>query len=278
MSNVLLLPRLSNAGVTRCMDDLERLGCDFGKLDQDRRHTEYQAWIWYAPGGGSISPELVQEIHENVTAIAKDNGYPDKASDKQKSSFDVQVAKWFAQHPHLGSAELLRDDVWSYIACILLQEFVIWRFSARQRARFAGGVRNTFQRLWMRGRTLDQGEGVGPDRWRFLESLSEDALVQVFERAAIASDARLTQALANGWVATAGRIGRGRMEDVMRRTTKLLRLRNQIIDLTSLAPEDLDSEVERAFWRSSDGFVQKEKPGEKPGDGRSLASGDSPVT
>lgn len=42
----------------------------------------------------------------------------------------------------------------------------------------------------------------------------------------------------------------------MRRATKLLRLRNQIIDLSFLTPEELYREVERAFSRSSEGFVE----------------------
>ncbi|SLN77668.1 hypothetical protein OCH7691_04496 [Oceanibacterium hippocampi] len=227
-------------------------------MELDRRLTEYEAWIWYAPSGGSVSPELVAEIQAKMTAIAKRHGYPGRASDRQKSAFDVEAAKWLAGHPQLASPELLRDDLWAFLSCIMLQELVVWRYSARQRARFAGGVRNTFQRLWMRGRTLDLGEMAGARRWHLLEGLSEDAMVQIFERASIASDARLARAIATGWLNTADRIGRERMEDVMRRATKLLRLRNQIIDLTFLPTEDLGQEVERAFTRSSEGIPQRE--------------------
>ena len=230
----------------------------------DRRLTEYKAWIWYAPSGGSVSPELVAEIHAEMTAIAERHGYPSQASDRQKSAFDIEAAKWFAEHTQLASPELLRDDVWAFLSCVMLQEVVVWRYSARQRARFAGGVRNNFQRLWMRGRTLDLGETEGDTRWRLLEGLSEDALVQIFERASIASDAKLARAIAEGWLNTADRVGRGRMEDVMRRATKLLRLRNTIIDLTFLEPEDLMTEVQRAFTRSSEEIRQIHNAVEKP--------------
>ena len=258
MSNVRLLPRLNDIGVMRCMEDLERLTEKKAELMRlDRRRNEYEAWTWYAPSGGSVSPELVGEIQREMTAIAKLHGYPRRASDRQKFAFDVEAAKWLAGHSCLASSELLRDDVWAFLTCVMLQELVVWRYSARQRARFAGGVRNTFQRLWIRGRTLDLGEKVGERRWELLEGLSEDAMVQIFERASIASDARLAQAIARGWVNTANRIGRERMEDVMRRATKLLRLRNQIIDLTFLSLEDLSNEVERAFDRSSEGITQR---------------------
>lgn len=273
MSNVRLLPRLNDIGVMRCMEDLERLSDDEAELmGVDRRQSEYEAWIWYAPSGGSVSPELVAEILAEMTAIAKRHGYPGRASDRQKVAFDVEAAKWLAGHPQLASPELLRDDIWAFLSCVMLQELVVWRYSARQRARFAGGVRNTFQRLWMRGRTLDLGDAAGEERWRLLEGLSEDAMVQIFERASIASDAQLARAIAAGWLETADRIGRARMEDVMRRATKLLRLRNQIIDLTFLSPEELSKEVERAFARSSEGIPQADDKAGGPDQKRPIIS------
>lgn len=259
MSNVRLLPRLNEVGVLRCMEDIEHLSeakSDLMRLD--RRLHEYRAWIWYAPSGGSVSPELVAEIRAEMMTIAKRHGYPGRAEDKQKSAFDVDAAKWLAGHPYLASPELLRDDNWAFLSCVLLQELVVWRYPVRKRARFAGGVRNTFQRLWMRGRTLDLGQVADQGRWSLLESLSEDAMVQIFERASIASDAQLSKAIAVGWLQTADRIGRVRMEDVMRRATKLLRLRNQIIDLTFLSSEELCKEVERVFARSSEGIPERE--------------------
>jgi hypothetical protein len=241
------------------MEDIERLLDNEEELmDVDRRRSEYEAWIWLAPSGGSVSPELVEEILAQMTAIAKQHGYPGRASEKQKSTFDIEAAKWLAGHPQLASPELLRDDIWAFLSCIMLQELVVWRYSARQRARFAGGVRNTFQRLWIRGRTLDLGDSEGKERWQLLEGLSEDAMVQIFERASISSDAQLSRAIATGWLDTADRIGRARMEDVMRRAAKLLRLRNQIIDLTFLSAEDLEREVQRVFARSSEGVPERE--------------------
>ncbi|MEP3428355.1 MAG: DUF6339 family protein [Roseibium sp.] len=235
------------------MEDLERLSEDGAELlGVERRQSECEAWIWYAPSGGSVSPELVTEIKDGLTAIAKLHGYPERASERAKAAFDIEAAKWLATHRQSASPEFLRDDVWAFLSCVILQELVIWRYSARQRARFAGGVRNTFQRLWMRGRTLVQGEAAGAERWKLLEDLSEDAMVQIFERASIASDATLARAIATGWVATSDRIGRARMEDVMRRATKLLRLRNQVMDLTFLGHDELKKEVDCAFSQSSE--------------------------
>jgi hypothetical protein len=51
----------------------------------------------------------------------------------------------------------------------------------------------------------------------------------------------------------AEKIGRGSMEPVMRRATKLIRLKNEIIDLSGLPDAELDALVTSAFelaWES----------------------------
>jgi hypothetical protein len=114
--------------------------------------------------------------------------------------------------------------------------------------RFEGGPRNAIQRLWMRGSTLDRGPGH-EDRWGLVNALSEDAMVQIFERASLSGEPRLARAIAEAWVVTAGRIGRSRMEDVMRRATKLVRLRNEIVALAFLSDHVLLAEIQSIFDR-----------------------------
>ncbi|WP_191236402.1 DUF6339 family protein [Cobetia marina] len=252
MTGIKLLPRLSPLGVEKCLSSLQDQTDGYLEpgVSLDHRLKAYEAHIWYAASGGSVDRALVEEIMGKVSDIAHDCGYPAPATDHKRASFDTQVAAYFGQHPDLGGGELLRDDVWAFMSCVLLQEFTIWRYSVAQKARFAGGVRNTFQRLWVRGRTLD----LGPEyekRWHLLGILSEDAMVQIFERASIASNARLARAIAIAWEAAADRIGRGRMEKVMRHATKLIRLRNQVIDLSYLSEEALTAEINSAFTQAS---------------------------
>ena len=75
-------------------------------------------------------------------------------------------------------------------------------------------------------------------------------MVQIFERASLSSEPHLAQAIADGWVRTAESIGRSRMEDVMRTATKLIRLRNEIVNLSALAPEDLIAQIDEAYQRA----------------------------
>lgn len=248
MTGAILLPRLSPVGVDKCLTALreESDGYLQSGTNLDQRLKAYEAHVWYAASGGSVDRLLVGRIMGSVDTIARKCGFPEKATDLQKAAFDKRVAAYFGMHPDLGGGELLRDDVWAFMSCVLLQEFVIWRYSSDQKDRFAGGVRNTFQRLWIRGRALDLGE-ASEDRWRLLKALTEDAMVQIFERASIAGDARLSRALAAAWLTTAEQVGRGPMEGIMRQATKLLRLRNQVIDLAFLSDAQLDAEVCSVF-------------------------------
>ncbi|TJZ84868.1 hypothetical protein [Paracoccus hibiscisoli] len=248
----ILLPRLTPMGVDKCIEDLRNAApfrSDLSINVEDRLRS-HEAYIWYGASGGSVNTNLLEAITIEIGRIARGQAFPSPASERQKTAFDQEVAKFLGAHPDLGGGEALRDDVWACMTCVLLREFAQWRFSSDQKARFAGGVRNTFQRAWMRGRTLDLGKKA-PERWQLISSLSEDAMVQIFERASIASDARLARALGIAWVGTSKKLGRGRMEDVMRRAIKLLRLRNQVVDFAFLSDADLSREMSTIFKQVS---------------------------
>lgn len=72
-------------------------------------------------------------------------------------------------------------------------------------------------------------------------------MVQIFERASIGGNPPLAIAVAEGWLRTAEKIGRGPMEAIMRSATMVLRVKNQIIDLAYLPPEELGLIVTEAF-------------------------------
>jgi len=80
-----------------------------------------------------------------------------------------------------------------------------------------------------------------------VRSLSEDAAVQIFERASIAGSRLLAMTMAEEWVSMAAKIGRSRMEPIMRRATKLIRLRNEIVDIAGLSSEARGALVASCF-------------------------------
>ena len=242
--NVLLLPRLTLLGVSKI---LESTGVQ--PLTPDRASAVLEdgaSMLSFAASGGSRSEDLARQVGSAIRNIAAASGFPDNPSQVAKSKFDHEAAVYLASHPDLATGEALRDDVWSYLAAAVVPDIVSWRFPDRAAHRFAGGVRNTLQRLWLRGHVLDRGDGH-PERWELVRSLSEDAAVQIFERASIGGNRSLAQAIAEEWVRMATRIGRTRMEPIMRRATKLIRLRNEIVDIVGL-PEEAREALVASFF------------------------------
>lgn len=250
---VLLLPRLTLLGVSNV---LEASGAAPPTPQTANEVLEHGAsMLSFAASGGRRSEDLAHRIGDGIRGIATSCGCPENSSQVSRSKFDHEVAVLLASLPELETGEALRDDVWSYLATAVLPDVVSWRFPDRAKHRFAGGVRNTLQRLWVRGTVLDRGHGH-PERWGLVRSLSEDAAVQIFERASIAGNRRLALAMAEAWVRFGERIGRSRMEPVMRRATKLIRLRNEIIDAAGLPEGALEALVVSAFelaWQSLEG-------------------------
>lgn len=246
MTRVLLLPRLNELGVMRIIDDV---GSEVPTVKEVLDILdEHSSFLWFAPSGGSVSAESAVDIAREIRQIAERHGFPESSDQKSRSAFDAEVTTWLGDQDILSTGEALRDDVWAFLSSALLADVVSWRFPDRNLERFRGGVRNAFQRLWIRGVTLDLGPG-SVDRWQLVHALSEDAMVQIFERASLAGDRKLARAIASAWMVTSGRIGRGRMEEVMRAATKMVRLRNEIIDLGELEQSVLTREIEKIFFR-----------------------------
>ncbi|TFI04987.1 MULTISPECIES: hypothetical protein [unclassified Herbaspirillum] len=245
--NVLLLPRLTPVGVTHILEiNGEQLAPSRAKAFL----KEHSSMLFFAASGGNKSEQLTVDIGSKIREIAINSGFPSNSGQNARARFDQDVTIFLAGLEELNTGESLRNDVWAYLATVETCDIVAWRFPKRDPGRFSGGPRNAFQRLWMRGSSLDKG-AVFEDRWGLIKSLTEDALVAIFERPSIGGDPILAKAIAEGWVVTAERIGRGSMESVMRRAIKLLRLRNEIIDLSGLSQSELQETVLEYFNEAS---------------------------
>lgn len=242
--NVLLLPRLTAAGVEHILSVAKD-----GGLDSSRAKSilaEGASMMSFAASGGHRSEQLIEDISLHIRQIAEQVGFPDSSSQVARAKFDREAAIYLGEHPGLSSGESLRNDVWSYLTTVETPDIVAWRFAKQDPDRFAGGVRNAFQRLWMRGSVLDRGED-NDDRWELVKVLSEDAHVAIFERPSIGGNPSLAKALAEGWVRTAKTTPRGAMESAMRSAIKLIRLRNEIFDLSGLDQDELDAVIDDCF-------------------------------
>lgn len=161
-----------------------------------------------------------------------------------------------SEYRALSSGELQRDDIWSYISTAMLPTVVIWRFRLTLNAeltpailaRFRGGVRNTFQRLWVRSDIFDRGYGHAA-RWELLTTLPEDAMVQITERASLVAVKNVALAIAEGWLNASNSKKNATIdtEKLMREAIILIRLHGEIIDLSMKNDADLKKFISKKF-------------------------------
>ena len=260
--SVILLPRLGRIAVDQVLDDNFEDMKPSSSLDMLRQTPG--AMSYAASGGTPLKKDNLTEIRHMLVGAAKANGFPARGSTIDRAQFDTDLAKRLGENPLFKPPEALRDDVWAFLATVVAPDVIKWRFGTASRERYHGGVRNAFQRLWMRAWSLDRGAGA-EDRWGLIRDLTEDAFGQIVERPSIGGDHRLALALAEGWVRMSESAGRGAMEAIMRRAVIAFRLQNQIQVLSALEDEELSAAVDLAFERARQslrGVVSDNRGGE----------------
>ena len=240
---VTLLPRLRELDAEDMLDDFLSHGINAWKGFDPNNPPDPVRFA--ATGGLRASPKQLQNIRDSIVKIAVSCGLGKKGKRKKFARFDSDVSAWLATEPILTSGEALRDDVWTFIGVVMVPDVVRWRFGTAHE-RYLGGVRNTFQRLWMRAKSLDRGPDANK-RWKLLHELTEDALVQITERPSIGADPILSREIGEAWVRSAKRHGKGRMEPIMRHATLHIRIQNEIQSISSLPSAELRKMLDALF-------------------------------
>lgn len=249
MSRVKLLPRLDPASAQLLLEEIADQQ-EMALPPDDAYIARGFSLARYAATGGSRSEDIVRKLAEDLRAVARRYGDMREGAHRPRHAlYDRAATRVLALNPALRSGEALRDDVWTFISVVLLPDVVAWRFPKPSMARYCGGVRNTFQRLWIRGVNLDRGSDH-EERWGLVTALTEDAMVQIFERASILASPGLSRAIAEVWVKVATREGRHLMENITRTALKMIRIRNEIVDLAMLDEGELKAEIQELFDRS----------------------------
>ena len=211
-----------------------------------------EAVRYAATGGSPANRKDLVALRNTLVRKARANGFGVNGGADTHARFDAELGGSLGEMSLLSSGEALRDDFWAFVGTSLAPDVVHWRFKAAARPRFLGGMRNTFQRLWLRAYALDRGE-EHPQRWGLLHELTEDALVQITERPSIGADPALASAVAEAWLRARRHHGKGPMESIMRRAILRVRMQNEIRSLADLPADILASVLDSAFGVPAEG-------------------------
>lgn len=194
-------------------------------------------------GGIPVNRDRLQGIRDAVVNMAKDAGYPDV---RNTAEFDVACTRYLCDQASIPEVEAYRDEVWSFLALVLLPDIAVWRFPNRPKERMLGGVRNTFQRLWLRGRLIAVGDDRHEPDWELISELTEDAFVAVIERPRLSASPLLAREFAEGWRRCSSK-HKGNMESVHRIASRNLMASKTVINLEALEHDLLQELINKHF-------------------------------
>lgn len=245
-----LYPRLLHSHSAELAEEFR--GLSLSELES-RADTEHPYTIFTPTGGSRVDERSLANIREGAREIAQDAGYPDPFPDAPsldaRYHFDFEIARFLHRKMAIPPGEAGKNDVWEFVACVLLPELVRWRFPGNQKSdfqtntdRFLGGERNAFQRLWWRAELL----GEDGD-YQLLKELNEDELVQIMERPYMASQRELARATARRFVDVVSEHPDVDRMELMRNAQKRLRRLTPLVSFSNLNSEDLEREVSRVL-------------------------------
>ncbi|GAB3428314.1 DUF6339 family protein [Flindersiella endophytica] len=180
----------------------------------------------YAPTGGvPASIEHLKTCASVIRNCAGSLGYPTNApGPRTGTTFDRTLAPLLHRTMDLVPAEAAVPEIWTFIACQLVPDVVMWRWGLGNPERWLGRglVRHAFGRLWWQAQVLvDEADGVRD--YSLIGRLSEADLNQVFERRTIGGIPPLARALAHELSTPAVEASEVPRREVVRDVTKRLR-------------------------------------------------------
>lgn len=244
---MLLYPRLPSsvaAGLirTHSMAELNNL--------RGMSTNQHDAVVYTPVGGTRVTKEQLTALRIMLVNISDQLGWPRPLTQTKGNEFDSLIGIALQRHMQIVPAEAAKDDVWTFIACVLVPDLVRWRFPGTSgmtnRERFLGGIRNTFQRLWWRSYVFYLPDNEIP--YRLLKALGEDEQVQIMERPVLSGNRELARLIASNLLEEINRTNNKvpRMT-LMREAAKRLVRKSSVVALDTLLPEELSFCVRKAF-------------------------------
>lgn len=239
-------PRLSAAQAKVAVAGL--LGKSVEQLRSESRVLpDLETERFAATGMPRVSASELKSFQQEVRLRMKGAGYPDGGVGV-RADVDRAIARTLAELD-LPVGEMLRPDVWTWMAIHLLPDYLSWRWAKSDgsitEARVSGSIhRNALGRLWLRGVVFDRGTGAS-DRWGLMDRIPEDGAMAILERTTVSADHRLARAVAQAWIDT-GITGTA-AENLLRRTMVLFRVQAALIEAVALDDAELKRLAYEAF-------------------------------
>ena len=79
-------------------------------------------------GGIPVNESVLMELRDKVLLEVKSMGFPETANNLAKQDFDYKIGKLLHKNLNICVGEASRNEVWSFIGCVLMPDIVSWRF------------------------------------------------------------------------------------------------------------------------------------------------------
>lgn len=211
--------------------------------------------VTFAPTGGNrITPKSLELLRVAVLTLAQQYGYPTASGKNAARTFDIDCGILLHETMHLHPSEASHNEVWSFLACILLPDVVRWRFddsddTMRLVGRERGMRRHVFGRLWWRAYLAHNPRWEKP--YGLLRLLNEDDFVQVTERSSIAVRPALFRAFCVSFARAAKTYETLARRDLIREASKRMYRLLSLIAVEALSEHELRSLTDDVFNKTA---------------------------
>lgn len=229
-----LWPRISHPVARAIFDDFGASTIPMLRANAANWHTQVS---FAATGGTRVVPGEVEDLATDVRSQAAEFGYPERASDGERISFDRAAAELTYRRLEVTTFEAGNSGMWNFLAVVVLPDVTSWRFGRRNVERWIASdlTRHMFARLWWQAFTFAE-PGESRLDLALLRNLSESDLNQIMERRSVAGNPRLARALARAVITS-----EGARREIIRDLTPRLRRRLAFVDFAALS----DTQIER---------------------------------
>jgi hypothetical protein len=224
--------------------------------------TTHEAVTFAPTGGNRITPKSLELLRAAVLALSQKYGYPTAPSKNAARTFDVDCGILLHETMHLHPSEASHNEVWSFLACILLPDVVRWRFddsndTMHYVGRERGMRRHALGRLWWRAYLAHNPRWEKP--YGLLRLLNEDDFVQITERSSIAVRPALFRAFCVSFARAAKTYDTIARRDLMREASMRMYRLLSLIAVEALSEQELHALTDDVFNKTAAALSQAVK-------------------